>query len=358
MENKKKLTFPVKLLPLLNGEGNSVICPYGIKTILSMVAEGAREENLNQILYVLGFDSLEELRESVLAVQDTRCSAFKSENSLEIEKGENTLELLPNFKQILEERYNASVGEVVFAGEAALLLRNIADFKAEWFHKMERDASHEMHFYNADGTESYPAYLCATQDYLRYYKSGKEDGEYTYVNAVAIPYKLNNERIPYELVLVEGNKKLTSEVLENIFDNMCLKECELAFPEFSIKNRYDLVPIMQCIGLNTIFSPSFPGLDKIATHHLYVESFSQEAEIGVDENGTVAKALTETDCHIGDYIDEPEKIVFNKPFHYFLRNTTTGEIILMGKVNKVENCEHIDPMNPIDFSTLFDRVVL
>lgn len=358
MENKKKIAFPVKLLPLLDGEDNTVICPYGIKTILSMVAEGAREERLEQILYVLGFDSLEELRESVLAVQDTRCAAFKSGNGLELQKGENNLGLLPKFKQILEERYNASVDELVSAGEATLLLRNIASFKAEWFHKMERDASHEMHFYNADGTEAYPAFLCATQDYLRYFKAGEENGEYTYVNAVAIPYKLNNERIPYELVLVEGNKELTADVLENVFNNMRLKECELAFPEFSIKNRYDLLPIMQCLGLNAMFSPNFPGFDKIATQPLYAESFSQEAEIEVDKDGTVAKALTETDCHLGDYLDEPEKIAFNEPFHYFLRNTTTGEIVLMGKVNKLEDCERIEPVNPIDFSTLFDRVVL
>lgn len=358
MDINKKLTFPVKLLPLLNGADNAVICPYGIKNVLSMVAEGARDESLEQILYVLGFDSLEELRESVLAVQDSRCSAFESENSLELEKGTENLALLSKFKQILEERYNASVGELASAGEAALLLRNIADFKADWFYKMERDTSHEMHFYNADGTESYPAYLCATQDYLRYYKHEKEDGEYTCINAVAIPYKFNDQRIPYELVLIDSKKELTIEGLENIFNNMRLQECELAFPEFSIKNRYDLIPVMKCLGLNTIFSQNFLGFDKIATQPLYAESFSQEAKIEVDKNGTVAKAVTDMDSHLGDFLDEPENIVFNKPFHYFLRNTTTGEILFMGKVNKLEDCERIEPVDPVDLTTLFDRVIV
>ena len=339
MENKKKLTFPVKLLPLLNGEGNSVICPYGIKTVLSMVAEGAREESLNQILYVLGFDSLGELRESVLAVQDTRCSAFKSENSLELEKGEEDLELLSNFKQIMEECYNSSVTELSSDSNAALLLRNVATFKAEWLYQMERDVSHENFFNNADGSKSYPAFLNATQDFLRYYKGSDKDGEYTYVNAVAIPYKLNNERIPYELVLIEGNKELTSDVLENIFDNMCLKECEVVFPEFTIQSTFDLLPVMQCLGVNAIFNRAFPGLDKIATQPLYTERFIQRAEFEVDKDGTVAKAVTEMDCFLGDFITETEKIVFNKPFHYFLRNTITGEIIFMGKVNKLSDCE-------------------
>ena len=47
MDAKKKLTFPVKLLPLLEGEDNAVICPYGIEAVLAMVAEGAREGGLN-----------------------------------------------------------------------------------------------------------------------------------------------------------------------------------------------------------------------------------------------------------------------------------------------------------------------
>ena len=37
-----------------------------------------------------------------------------------------------------------------------------------------------------------------------------------------------------------------------------------------------------------------------------------------------------------DLTDDKE-IVFDKPFYYFLRNTTTGEIIFMGKVNNLKN---------------------
>ena len=339
MELNKKLTFPVKLLPLFDGADNAVICPYGIKTVVSMVAEGANDESLEQILEVFGFDSLDELRESVFDVQNMSCAAFKSDNSLELAIGDANLKLLPKFKQIMEERYNASVTESAFDSEASLSLRNVADFKAEWFHRMERDATYETSFRNADGSEVYPAFLSVTNDYPRYYNGEKVDGKYTYVNAVAVPYQLNYERIPYELVLVEGNKELTTEVLEDIFSNLKIEECRVVFPEFSIKNKYDLVPVMEGLGLKTIFNQVSPAFDKISIQPLYAESLRQEAEIAVDEKGTVAKAVTEEDCHIGDYIEEFDTIVFDEPFHYFLRNTTTGEIIFMGKVNKLEDCE-------------------
>ena len=356
MDANKNLTFPVKLLPLLEGKDNAVICPYGIEAVLAMVAEGACDEALEQILYVLGFENMEELREAVLAVQDARCSAFTSDNSLELKKGEENLELLPEFKQIMEERYNASISEGASGGKATLKLQNLANFKAEWFYKMERDASHERKFRNTDGSVAHPAFLSAEKDFLRYYQEVVGVDGLKTMKAVALPYKFQDERIPYELVLVDSEEELTKEALQNILSNMHLEKCKVIFPEFSIKNKYDLVPVMQCLGLNTIFNENFPSFDKIATQPLYADKFMQEAEIEVDKNGTVAKAVTSMlcMCYKGGFDEIVEKIVFDKPFHYFLRNTTTGEIIFMGKVNKLEDCNCTKPVGiPTPFGKIF-----
>lgn len=350
MDANKNLTFPVKLLPLLEGNDNKVICPYGIEAVLAMVAEGAREEALEQILYVLGFENLEELREAVLAVQDVRCSAFSSDNSLDLQKGEEKLELLPNFRQVMEERYNASISEAASEGKATLLLKNLANFKAEWFYKMERDDNPTTCFHNADGSIAKPAFLSAERDFPRYYQRYKSADGWETINAVALPYQLHGERIPYELVLVDSYEELTEEALQNILSNMHLENFKVVFPEFSIKNKLNLVPVMQCLGLNTIFNENFPGFDKIATQPLYAAKFIQEAEIAVDKNGTIAKADTEMfcECFMGGF-DIVEKVVFDKPFHYFLRNTTTGKIIFMGKVNKLEDCERTEPVEIPEF---------
>ena len=351
-----KFNFPAKLLPLLSENCNSVICPYGIETVLSMVAEGASQESLEDILYALGFENLDELREAVLNVQDVRCKAFSSDNSLKLEKGVEKLEFLDKFKQIMEERYNATIEEDASDGRGKLALCNLANFKAEWLYEMERDTSHERRFLNSDRSYSLPAFLSSTQDYLYYYEGGKENGEYAYVNAVALPYKLNNERIPYELVLVDCNKDLTAEVLENVFSGMKLEECEVTFPEFSIKNEHNLIPIMQHLGAYTLFSENFPAFDKITTKPLYASKFVQKAEIEVDKNGTVAKAETYMDdCFIGDHFNYARQVVFDRPFYYFLRNTTTGEIIFMGKVNKLGDCEK---RKPVAVQTMFGPVYI
>ena len=331
------LEFVAKLLPLLSEKDNSVICPYGIASVLTIAAEGANKDCLAQILQVLGFNSLEELRECVLAVQDVQYSTFSSDNGLVLQQGEEKQELLSNFRKIIEERYNASVEEVSSEGEASFLLKNVANFKAEWLYEMERDISHEEIFRNADGSSSNPAFLSTKQEFLRYYEDEFGNGAFASLKAIALPYRIQGERIPYELILVDSKEALTKESLHNILGRMRLNRCTVVFPEFSIKSNNNLVPLMKHLGLNTIFNDS-EALDKIATHPLCAKEFSQEAEIEVDKNGTVARAVTEmTDSHIGDYLDWDEKLVFNKPFHYFLRNTTTGEIVFMGKVNILED---------------------
>ena len=346
MQPNCKLGFVTKLLTLLSENDNSVICPYGIATVLAMVAEGASEESLQEILAALGYENLEELRKVVLSVQDVRCSAFTSDNSLVVKQGNEKMELLPSFRQIMTERYNSSITEQASDGEPSVELRNVAEFKAEWLYPMVRDASQVKKFRNADGSYSHPAYLSATKEFLRYYDDDFGCRVNSSIKAVALPYKLQDERIPYELVLVDSKNPLTEESLQGILSKMRLRKCKVVFPEFSIKNKYDLVPMMKKLGLENIFDEYNEAFDKIATVPLYAEKFSQEAEIEVDKNGTVAKAVTT--MMLGKTMCMPEMIeelVFNKPFQYFLCNTTTGEIVFMGKVNKLSDCEKKQPID-------------
>ena len=349
-----KLDFVTKLLPLLSENDNSVICPYGIATVLAMVAEGASEESLQEIITALGYENLEELRKVVLSVQDVRCSAFTSDNSLVVKQGNEKMELLPSFRQIMMERYNSSITEQASDGEPSVELKNVAEFKAEWLYPMVRDASQVKKFRNTDGSYSHPAYLSATKEFLRYYDDDFGCRVNSSIKAVALPYKLQDERIPYELVLVDSKDPLTEESLQGILSKMRLGKCKVVFPEFSIKNKYDLVPMMKKLGLENIFDEYNEAFNKIATVPLYAEKFSQEAEIEVDKNGTVAKAVTT--MMLGKTMCMPEMIeelVFNKPFQYFLRNTTTGEIVFMGKVNKLSDCEKKQPIDvPLPIGSL------
>ena len=310
--------FVMKLLSQLSNKENSVISPYGIAAVLAMAAEGANEDSLNEILTCLGFASLDELRSAVLVVIKNPCEAFKSENALEC----NGVVLREPFKKKMMEKYKAEVREE--KGTVAVQLSNLATFKAKWRIEMERNDVRP--FYNADGSVSQPMYLKCSDD-LRYYRDESFDPT---VQAVALPYK----KASYELVLVDSEKPLTQELLQEILSNMSTDTCQVMLPEFMIQSNHNLIPMLQSLGIAQIFDANRSPLEGIAVAPLYAVAFSQEAEIQVDENGTVATAFTAmTLCLKGGC--GCERFCFNRPFAYFLRNTETGEILFAGKVNQL-----------------------
>ena len=329
-------SLATKLLPMLSYTDNSVISPYGISTVLAMVAEGASEESLNEILVALGYESLDELRESLTTTLEAPCEAFKSKNSITLMRGEKGAELLEQFKQVLSRDYSATIAEKDSDGEATVQLQNVANFKAEWLPKMERDTSHAHLFHQADGSDSHPAFLnCSSR--LRYYVD--HFNRRPTVQAVALPYKYNGEGIPFELVLVDSDKQLDAERLRKIFEGMQLGKCEVEFPEFSISIEYDLIPMMKELGIKKAFDPEVESFDRIATIPLCAGSFRQKAEIQVDKNGTVAKAMTFMLLYQCASISESIELRFYRPFYYFLRNNVSGEVLFMGRVNTLSDCE-------------------
>ena len=333
--------FSARLLPLLSDSDNSVISPYGIAAVLSMAAEGANKAGLREILRSMGYLEQSDLRAYVLGEINNRCEAFKNENSVTVSGNSEEMHILDEYRQIMSQQYSAEIKEEN-SGFPSVALKNIASFKAQWLLTTERSAYHDTAFRNADGTRSYPAFLSCKSE-LKLYKSG-DYGDRDLVRAVALPYKLNGTAVPYEMVLVSSREKLTEYSLGRALSNMEKQKCTAEFPEFSIKSEHNLVPMMKNIGMTEIFDREASCFDRITEKPLYASAFIQNAEIDVDKDGTVAKAETcLTLCLKGGISYREEHIVFNEPFSYFLRNSETGDILFMGKVNRLGDCEKEKP---------------
>lgn len=323
--------FVTKLLSQLSVQDNSVICPHGIAAVLSMAAEGAWGAGLNEILECLGFDTLEQLRNTVLDAIKNPCAAFTSENTVELQKGMEDLALRELFQQTLTGQYAATVREEQGNGHGHLRLMNVANFQAKWLVKIKTAEPGNDHFRNQDGTVTHPVFLVCT-DQLRHYR---DDAFTPTVQAVALPYKLNGLAIPYELVLVDSSRSYTPELLEEILSNMQRDECSVEFPAFFIESQFNLIPMLQALGIQSMFDREKSTLDYIATEPVYASSFCQKAQIRVDENGTVAQAITYMTMELSCGIFKLEEFRFDRPFCYFLRNTDTGEILFAGRVNQL-----------------------
>ena len=331
----KNISFPVRLLNQLSAKDNCVICPPGIASVLSMVAEGVDKGILAEILDCLKFRSLGELRSNIHNMLIHPCEACRTENTINLFAGSDKLRLLNSFKQLMSNYYFANVCENVSEGTAFVSFRNISTFKARWLCEMERDVDTNNYFHNNNGSISRPVFLNCTE-YLNYYIDHPVRPT---IKAVALPYKLNNTPIPYELVLVDiGEQTLNETLLMNVFINMHKDKCLVEFPQFTVENEFDLISVMQSLGYQKIFDSKI--FTDILTKSMSVNSFEHKAKIQVDERGTIAKAVTTMHMYNSIIIpDGAEWIRFNNPFYYFIRNSNTGEIIFTGKVNKLADYE-------------------
>lgn len=326
---KGNIQFSAKLLPLLSATDNSVISPHGIASVLAMATEGADKDSIAEILRCMGFNRIDELRASVLAATANQSNAFKSENTVILTKADDNAKLLEEFKQTMAEKFFADIIEKASDESSSVSFQNIADFKAEWLYTMVRDALNDKYFCNADGSQCRPLFLSCTEK-LRYYCNDKSG-----TKAVALPYKSGGKAIPFELVLVDSDNHLSEGIITEIFNNMKKGECEVEFPEFSVKNEFDLIPMMKALGLKAIFDEKQAPFTRITTIPMYSNAFGQKARIQADEHGTIAKAFTFMLCQAVSCITpQKTKLVFNKPFTFFLRNTNTKDILFMGKINK------------------------
>lgn len=84
------------------------------------------------------------------------------------------------------------------------------------------------------------------------------------------------------------------------------------------------------MGLKEVFDSQKSDLLGMAPHYLYVSSLLQRAEIDVNEEGTVASAVSGASV-----TNKSPSPVFhaNNPFLYFIVDKRTNTIIFSGKIS-------------------------
>ena len=86
--------------------------------------------------------------------------------------------------------------------------------------------------------------------------------------------------------------------------------------------------------MTALFDAARVDLSRISSRHLYVTDAVQKAFIEVEEEGTVAAAATA--LYLTDpsatFPPPPKPFIADHPFLFFIRDTTTGRLLFMGRV--------------------------
>ncbi|MGH7269949.1 MAG: serpin family protein, partial [Polyangiaceae bacterium] len=124
---------------------------------------------------------------------------------------------------------------------------------------------------------------------------------------------------------------LTPSVLNAALDSLgAPSQDQLLLPKFAFTTRLVLTPVLAGMGMPDLFDgakANLSGMD--GRMDLFVHVVVQQALIHVDEEGTIAASATAAGAQPGV---APTPVVIDQPFLFLIRDTKSGSILFMGRV--------------------------
>ena len=107
-------------------------------------------------------------------------------------------------------------------------------------------------------------------------------------------------------------------------------EVQLSLPKFEYEYKRELKDDLIALGMGIAFSGA-ADFSNITDQGIFISRVLHQTYIKTDEEGTEAAAATVVEF---EFTSMPSTTVVNvnRPFLYFIRETTTGTIVFMGQV--------------------------
>ena len=370
----------------LDKNGNIFFSPYSITTALSVVANGAEGQTLDEILKVLSTDSLDKLnssyshlRRDIVLRYNVQGRKLINSNMLLLDKkyAENGID--EDYKNVVERIYRSEVREADFSGNLEAEKKNIADwvknktnnfisnyksdvnsdtvmnilnvvyFKGDWLMPFEAEGTYTETFTNRDSSTTQVKMMNQIFKHkIKYYEDGKyksvelpykEDKKGNTVAAMYIILPLkdsdlniaeswNGESMDYKQKFLDGIKNAST------FDG----KLHLKLPKFELDINNSLVDILKNMGIKRAFTNDAEFFRMVNNASLKISSASHRAKVKVDEQGTEAAAVTSFRIALTSAmpIPKPEKFFCaNRPFLFVIEDINTSVVLFTGVVNKL-----------------------
>ncbi len=350
-------------------EKNFFFSPYSIRTILSLVAEGAAGSTEAQMLDVLHLESDKNKRRSefkslIESLNVSKEFKLNTTNTLWIDK---TLELLDSYLEIAQKSYLSESKNVDFAKNhkqvritinkfvesktngmiknlipegaidenTKMVLTNTIYFKGEWEIPFDKNRTHQedFHLVNKQKTK---VDMMKNTDHFRSGKVGK-------TSVIELPYK-GGEISMWVLLPDEENTErlvaeLSSKEIQKLKAGAKSQKTILSIPKFDFESTFSLAKNLDKMGMKLALSDNadFSGISKKTG--LKISEVIHKAKITVEEKTTEAAAATAvvmvaTSSAFEPKMDLPFVFNANKPFVFFIEHKNSANILFMGVVNK------------------------
>ncbi len=340
-----------------------MISPFSITSALSMTLNGAAGETFNAMNSGLRYDgqTIEEINDTYLKLIKEMIPVdekviMEIANSAWVEKKFTPKQAfmdalvkwyLAEVKKIdvtdpgavdqinawIEDKTHDKIQNMVASlpDNLAMLLVNAVYFKGKWKHQFDKDDTHDRSFFvTPDAPVDVP---------MMYQKEKFAMASTENATLVELPYGQGN----YSMVVMLPDEGVSNEAAaqtltpENWAEWMAslssgTTEVEIYLPRFKYEYKLNLNDDLASLGMGIAFDPDNADFSNISDLQLYITDVLHQTFIETNEEGTEAAAATVV--IIGTTSMPPPTPVINvdRPFLYFIRETTTGTIVFMGQV--------------------------
>ena len=348
-----------------SGYDNLLLSPLSVTLALSMTANGADGDTLEEMENVLGM-SVQELNEYFL----TYANGLPSEENCKLHIAnslwmKDDFDVKQDFLQMGRNYYSAPVYASPFDGQtltdinnwvktntdgmiekildeinedAVMYIANALAFDARWSSVYEKDQVWDGTFTTAEGKEQTVEMLHDTSHYpylddgnavgfIKNYEGGK------YAFAAILP----NEGITLE----QYAQGLTAEVLYEMLTGYEVYETVTTLPKFSYSYDITLNDPLKQLGMPTAFGDANADFSRMGTYHggnVYIGRVLHKTFIAVDELGTKAGAVTAVEMNGESAAAEPEEkkyVILDRPFLFMIIDLENTIPIFIGTVTAV-----------------------
>ena len=366
--NKAYYDFAVSLFKENQANGDNVlISPLSVLCALSMTANGAKNDTLNEFEKAFGLsatDLSKYLYSYIGSLEQGEKFSFNLANSLWITNDE-AFKVNNDFLQINADYHNPQMYSVNFNEESTvkdmnkwvkentdgmiptiideplpadtlMCLINALAFEAEWADVYEEHTVREGKFYPYDlvvqnvdfmYSEEYK-YLCDENStgFMKYYAGSK------YAFVAVLP----NEATPLD----EYIKNLTGDKISKLLNNAKNERVLTSLPKFEYDYSADITEMLMNMGIKTAFDSDTADLTGMGTWdkgNICVSKVLHKTYISVAEKGTKAGAVTAVITNGSTAMPEkPHEVYLDRPFLYMIIDCENNIPFFIGTVTSLE----------------------
>jgi serine protease inhibitor len=352
-------------LAAAKGTENIMISPFSITSALSMTLNGAAGETFEAMRKILGLEqkTLEQINNTYLKLMTEMVPVDKRvvveiANSVWVEK---RLIVKQPFITELQKSYKAEARDIDVTNpdavntvngwiaekthdkitdmldkldpDLAMLLINAVYFNGKWRYRFDKAETKEEPFYSTPSVSKTVPMMHQTENL----KAVKRNN----LTIAEIPYGQGN----YTMVVVLPDENVTTSDVANSLTPSIWQEwmgllaenthkVDLSIPRFKYMYKRLLNDDLIGLGMGIAFT-DFADFGNISDQGLKISRVLHQTFIDTNEEGTEAAAATVVEIVFTTANPTPlvVKVTLDHPFLYFIRETSTGTILFMGRVS-------------------------